>query len=73
MSRVVVTQKFDPAKPVERRAAPRAARPEMLQKPGDAGLRGYRVLLRPDGLLVGSLETQLDAGRRGSSARPVAR
>jgi L-rhamnose mutarotase len=57
MSRVVFTLQVDHAKLAEYRAAHGAVWPEMLQALADAGWRDYRLFLRPDGLLVGTLET----------------
>jgi L-rhamnose mutarotase len=57
MSRIVFTRQIDPAKQATYQAAHAALWPDMLQTLADAGGRDYRSFLRPDGLPVGTLQT----------------
>ena len=57
MTRVCFTLQVDPSKLDAYRAAHAAVWPEMLQALHDTGWHDYRLFLRPDGLLVGVLET----------------
>lgn len=46
--------------------------PDMLRALRDTGWRNYSLFLRPDGLLIGYLETEsLDAARAGMAATAV--
>jgi L-rhamnose mutarotase len=56
-NRVVFTLQVDPDKLDAYRAAHAAVGPEMLEALAAAGWRDYRLFLRSDGLLVGTLET----------------
>ena len=56
-NRVVFTLQVDPDKLDAYRAAHAAVWPEMLEALAAAGWRDYRLFLRSDGLLVGTLET----------------
>ncbi len=47
----------------------RAVWPEMLQALRDTGWRNYSLFLRPDGLLIGYLETQDFEGARQGMAK----
>jgi L-rhamnose mutarotase len=57
MSRVVFTLQVDPTKLDAYRAAHAAVWPEMLEALHATGWRDYHLYLRPDGLLVGTVET----------------
>jgi L-rhamnose mutarotase len=57
MTRVCFTLQVDPAKLDGYRDAHAAVWPEMLEALAAAGWRDYRLFLRSDGLLVGTVET----------------
>ena len=68
MTRVCFTLQVDPTKLDAYRAAHAAVWPEMLEALTTAGWRDYRLFLRSDGLLVGTLETDDLAAARTAMA-----
>ncbi|WP_345712830.1 L-rhamnose mutarotase [Kineococcus glutinatus] len=72
MSRVVITLQVRPDRLEEYRERHAAVWPEMLRALRDAGWNAYTLHLRPDGLLVGVLETDdLDAAVAAMGATDV--
>jgi len=69
---VCFTLQVDPTKLEAYRAAHAAVWPEMLEALAAAGWRDYRLFLRSDGLLVGTLQTDdLAAGRKAMADTEV--
>jgi L-rhamnose mutarotase len=74
MTRVCFTLQVDPARVEEYRAAHAQVWPEMLRALRDAGWRDYTLHLRPDGLLVGTLDTDdLQAAQQAMQSTGVNR
>ena len=72
MSRVVFTLQVDPNKIDAYRAAHTAVWPEMLEALAATGWRDYHLYLRPDGLLVGTVDTDdFAAAQRAMAATEV--
>ncbi|MFC7528319.1 L-rhamnose mutarotase [Actinoplanes sp. GCM10030250] len=69
MTHVCFTLQVDPQKLDAYRAAHAAVWPEMLGALAATGWRNYRLFLRPDGLLVGTLETDDFAAAQEAMAR----
>ncbi|MEU4562770.1 L-rhamnose mutarotase [Actinoplanes sp. NPDC023936] len=69
MTRVCFTLQVDPAKLDAYREAHAAVWPDMLRALADTGWHDYRLFLRPDGLLVGILETEDFAAAQEAMAR----
>ncbi|MBB2944367.1 L-rhamnose mutarotase [Actinoplanes lutulentus] len=69
MSRVCFTLQVDPAKLDAYREVHAAVWPDMLRALADTGWRDYRLFLRPDGLLVGFLETDDFAAAQEAMAK----
>ncbi|GAA2684485.1 MULTISPECIES: L-rhamnose mutarotase [Actinoplanes] len=69
MAHVCFTLQVDPGKLDAYRAAHAAVWPEMLSALHATGWRNYRLFLRPDGLLVGTLETDDFAAAQEAMAR----
>ncbi len=68
-ARVCFTSQVRPDRLDAYRAAHAAVWPEMLEALRDAGWRDYHLFLRPDGLLVGFLETDDYAAAQEAMAR----
>ena len=72
MERVCFQLRVRPERLEEYRERHRAVWPEMLDALRDAGWANYSLFLRPDGLLIGYLETEdFDAARRAMDATDV--
>ncbi|MBO3741254.1 L-rhamnose mutarotase [Actinoplanes flavus] len=69
MTHVCFTLQVDPARLDEYRAVHAAVWPEMLRALAATGWRDYRLFLRPDGLLVGTLQTDDFAAAQEAMAR----
>ena len=69
MRRVCFLLRVRPERLGEYRERHRAVWPEMLDALRDAGWHNYSIFLRPDGLLVGYLETDDFAAARAAMAR----
>ncbi|MBW6434380.1 L-rhamnose mutarotase [Actinoplanes hulinensis] len=69
MTHVCFTLQVDPAKLDEYRAAHAEVWPEMLRALAATGWRDYRLFLRPDGLLVGTLQTDDFAAAQEAMAK----
>jgi len=69
MTYVCFTLQVDPAKLEEYKAVHAAVWPEMLQALAATGWRDYRLFLRGDGLLVGTLQTDDFAAAQEAMAR----
>ncbi|MEU8662476.1 L-rhamnose mutarotase [Actinoplanes philippinensis] len=69
MTYVCFTLQVDPSKLDAYRKAHEAVWPEMLQALAATGWRDYRLFLRPDGLLVGTLQTDDFAAAQEAMAR----
>ena len=69
MTHVCFTLQVDPAKLDAYRAAHAAVWPEMLQALAATGWHDYRLFLRSDGLLVGTLQTDDFAAAQEAMAR----
>jgi L-rhamnose mutarotase len=69
MTYVCFTLQVDPSKLDAYREAHAAVWPEMLQALAETGWRDYRLFLRPDGLLVGTLQTDDFAAAQEAMAR----
>ncbi|GAA4951565.1 L-rhamnose mutarotase [Actinoplanes utahensis] len=69
MTYVCFTLQVDPAKLDEYKAVHAAVWPEMLQALAATGWRDYRLFLRGDGLLVGTLQTDDFAAAQAAMAR----
>ncbi|MBG0562727.1 L-rhamnose mutarotase [Actinoplanes aureus] len=69
MTHVCFTLQVDPAKLDAYRSAHAAVWPEMLEALAATGWRNYRLFLRADGLLVGTLETDDFAAAQEAMAR----
>ncbi|GLX99858.1 MULTISPECIES: L-rhamnose mutarotase [Actinoplanes] len=69
MTRVCFTLQVAPEKLDAYRAAHAAVWPDMLRALKDTGWHDYRLYLRPDGLLVGVLETEDFAAAQDAMAR----
>jgi L-rhamnose mutarotase len=69
MTYVCFTLQVDPSKLDAYREAHAAVWPEMLQALATTGWRDYRLFLRPDGLLVGTLQTDDFAAAQEAMAR----
>ncbi|HEY9523396.1 MAG TPA: L-rhamnose mutarotase [Thermopolyspora sp.] len=69
MRRVCFLLRVRPERLAEYRERHRAVWPEMLDALRDAGWHNYSIFLRPDGLLVGYLETDDFAAARAAMAR----
>lgn len=68
-ARVCFTSQVRPERLDEYREVHTAVWPEMLAALRDAGWRDYHLFLRPDGLLVGFLETDDYPAARAAMAR----
>jgi len=68
-ARVCFTSQVRPERLDEYREVHAAVWPEMLEALRDAGWCDYRLFLRPDGLLVGFLETEDHAAAQAAMAR----
>ena len=72
MERVAFTMRLLPGQEAEYRRRHAAVWPEMLQALRETGWHNYSLFLRPDGLLVGYLETpDFERARRGMAGREV--
>ena len=72
MERVCFLLRVRPDRLDEYRERHRAVWPDMLQALSETGWRNYSLFLRPDGLLVGYLETDdLEAALAGMQEREV--
>jgi L-rhamnose mutarotase len=72
MERVCFLLRVRPDRLDEYRERHRAVWPDMLQALSETGWHNYSLFLRPDGLLVGYLETDdLDAALAGMQEREV--
>lgn len=72
MTRVCFTLQVGSSAVAEYRARHREVWPEMRAALFDAGWRNYSLFLRPDGLLIGYLETDdFDAARAAMAATEV--
>ena len=72
MQRVCFTLQVRPERLEEYKLRHAAVWPEMLQALRETGWRNYSLFLRPDGLLVGYLETDdFEAARAGMATREV--
>lgn len=72
MQRVCFQLRVKPERIEEYKARHRAVWPEMLQALHDTGWRNYSLFLRPDGLLIGYLETpSLTAAQAGMRVTEV--
>jgi L-rhamnose mutarotase len=72
VERVCFQLRVRPERIVEYRERHRAVWPEMLDALRAAGWSNYSLFLRPDGLLIGYLETQdFDAATRAMDATDV--
>jgi L-rhamnose mutarotase len=72
MERVCFVLRVRPDRLDEYRARHAAVWPDMLQALSETGWHNYSLFLRPDGLLVGYLETDdLDAALAGMQEREV--
>lgn len=72
MQRVCFLLKVKPERLQEYTARHEAVWPEMLEALRQTGWRNYSLFLRPDGLLVGYLETDnFDEAVRGMQTHPV--
>ena len=72
MQRVCFLLKVKQDKLAEYREAHKAVWPEMLQALRETGWNNYSLFLRPDGMLVGYLETDnFDQALAGMAARDV--
>ncbi|WIM94137.1 L-rhamnose mutarotase [Actinoplanes oblitus] len=69
MTHVCFTLQVDPARLDAYRQAHAAVWPGMLKALHETGWRNYRLFLRPDGLLVGTLETEDLAAAQAAMAR----
>ncbi|WP_430788964.1 L-rhamnose mutarotase [Actinoplanes sp. G11-F43] len=69
MTHVCFTLQVDPAKLDAYRAAHAAVWPDMLEALHETGWRDYRLFLRGDGLLVGTLVTDDFAAAQEAMAR----
>jgi L-rhamnose mutarotase len=69
LTHVCFTLQVDPAKLDAYREAHAAVWPEMLEALAATGWRDYRLFLRSDGLLVGTLETDDFAAAQEAMAR----
>lgn len=69
LTHVCFTLQVDPAKLDAYREAHAAVWPEMLEALAATGWRNYRLFLRSDGLLVGTLETDDFAAAQEAMAR----
>jgi L-rhamnose mutarotase len=69
VTHVCFTLQVDPAKLDPYREAHAAVWPDMLTALHETGWRDYRLFLRPDGLLVGTLETDDLAAAQEAMAR----
>ena len=68
MQRVCFVLQVRPERLEEYKARHREVWPEMRQALSDTGWRNYSLFLRPDGLLVGYLETEDFEGARNAMA-----
>ena len=72
MQRVCFVLHVKPERLAEYKARHRPVWPEMQAALRETGWRNYSLFLRPDGLLVGYLETEdFDRARAGMAAREV--
>jgi L-rhamnose mutarotase len=72
MERVCFVLRVRPDRLEEYRARHRAVWPEMLDALREAGWRNYSLHLRPDGLLVGHVETEsFEAAQQAMAATDV--
>jgi L-rhamnose mutarotase len=72
MQRICFVLQVKPERLDEYKRRHRAVWPEMLQALRETGWENYSLFLRPDGLLVGYLETEnFEAARAGMAAREV--
>jgi L-rhamnose mutarotase len=72
MQRICFVLQIKPERLQEYKARHRVVWPEMLQALREAGWTNYSLFLRPDGLLVGYLETEnFAAARAGMAGRDV--
>ncbi|MFP5252538.1 MAG: L-rhamnose mutarotase [Actinomycetes bacterium] len=72
MQRVCFQLQVKPERIEEYKARHRAVWPEMLQALHDTGWRNYSLFLRPDGLLIGYMETaSITAAQAGMAATEV--
>lgn len=69
MTYVCFTLQVDPTKLDAYREAHAAVWPDMLRALHETGWRDYRLFLRPDGLLVGTLQTDDFAAAQEAMAR----
>jgi L-rhamnose mutarotase len=72
MQRICFVLQIKPERLQEYKARHRVVWPEMLQALREAGWTNYSLFLRPDGLLVGYLETKnFAAARAGMAEREI--
>jgi L-rhamnose mutarotase len=72
IERVCFLLKVRPERLEEYKRRHAAVWPEMLEALRETGWRNYSLFLRPDGLLVGYLETpDFEAARRGMAEREI--
>jgi L-rhamnose mutarotase len=69
MKRICFVLQVKPDRLIEYRERHRAVWPEMLAALRDTGWNNYSLFLRPDGLLVGYLETEDFARARAAMAK----
>jgi len=72
MQRVCFLLKVRPDRIEQYKTVHKAVWPEMLQALSETGWKNYSIFLRPDGLMVGYLETpDFDAALKGMAALEV--
>jgi L-rhamnose mutarotase len=72
MQRICFVLQVKPEKLAEYKERHRSVWPEMQQALRDTGWTNYSLFLRPDGLLVGYLETEnFEQARAGMAARAI--
>src|SRR5436305_14715643 len=72
MQRICFVLQVRPERLEEYKSRHREVWPEMLKALRDTGWKNYSLFLRPDGMLVGYLETEdFQAARRGMAQREV--
>ena len=72
MQRICFVLQVKPERLQEYKERHRSVWPEMLEALGETGWKNYSLFLRPDGLLVGYLETEdFEIARAGMAKREV--
>jgi L-rhamnose mutarotase len=72
MQRICFVLQVKPERLQEYKERHRSVWPEMLEALGETGWKNYSLFLRPDGLLVGYLETEdFEIARAGMAKREI--